>query len=276
MTSDPQWIYLQTRRFLRSSGIRTVGMIGELLAKLSIFIAVIVWLVEIPDRAQQRIDTAWVVVNSTSGKPGSLGRGPALTLLNSKALSLAYVDLSHAILIGIDLRHADLRGANFNGADLTNAQFGCSLWSFVFHSRCTIFDHASFENACLDHADFHNTRIWGTVFSHENENTPGDLCLNPNTRETDFSGASISDHTTFRAIDFINVNFSGAHINWSTFENVSFKTPFSDDVHAFDEAEIRGVDFTKTNVSMRMLRTAKICDVKLPDGSINNRDCQTF
>lgn len=100
----------------------------EHLGRLAIVLALVSWIVEIPERkeaqANQRkakIFQAWQVITTAQGKPVSGGRDLALRDLIHEGQNLAKVDLSNAILTGADLSGAKLCGADLSAADLTLA-----------------------------------------------------------------------------------------------------------------------------------------------------------
>ena len=109
----------------------------EYAGRLSVLVAVIVYVVEWPDRQKQKHYQAWQVINTAQGKGGSGGRIEALHELNQDGVSLVGVNVAGASLMGIRLHAADLHRAAIGSADLRN----CDLRS------------ANLENAALNEAN---------------------------------------------------------------------------------------------------------------------------
>jgi uncharacterized protein YjbI with pentapeptide repeats len=254
------------RQIVSNPWTKTIRTYGETLGKIAIFFGVAAWLWEIPDRAQQRHDAAWTLINIAQGKPGEGGRKRALERLNNDGISLAGIDLSRAVLPEIDLSSANLKYANFQGSDLGGAIFGCSFLHIVFHHRCTDLSHVNFEGARLDKVNFRRALLIDATLSGPS----GERNF-----ETDFGYAALH-RSTFENMTFVDANFSRANMRGGRFWNVRFIDPWnrSPDPDLFSYALFREVDFSTTNLTMQSLSAAQLCDVAMPDGSITNMNCE--
>jgi hypothetical protein len=130
------------------AGSLAIFRVLEYAGKLTVLIALIVWITEIPERRQAGIRTAWSVVNAKGG-----GRKEALEFLTGQRADLRGLYGAGGFFGGIvlkdrDLRWAELTDANFDGANLEGANFEGSHLS-----------GASFKNANLTNANFRNSRL---------------------------------------------------------------------------------------------------------------------
>lgn len=138
----------------------------EYAGKLTVLVAVVVWMSEIPERHRAKVRTAWSVVNSKGG-----GRLEALDFLAQEKVDLRSLngeygyfggihlsgkDLTWADLSNANFDDANLRGANLQGAKLDGATFrgadlrGANL-SYVSMSSAP---PTQFRGAKLSGADF--------------------------------------------------------------------------------------------------------------------------
>ena len=235
----------------------------EALGKVAILVGIISWCWEIPDRAEQRHNAAWALLNSAQGKPGNGGRTSALRTLSRDGISLSRIDLSEAYLQGIDLSYADLGGASFQRADLRTVNFGCSAIGRFYHGHCTYLGYTNFLDALLSEVDFRRSFIEKSQF--------GSQTAEKEYFDSDFSGAVITD-TTFENIEFHDSDFSSSVIFRTRFDHVKFSyEPCCGGL--FDKAEFHDVDLSHTTVDPRILTRAKLCHVKMPDGKFVDQNC---
>ena len=140
---------------------------GEIFGKLAIFAAIVTWLIEIPDRPNQKHYTAWQIINAAYGKHGDSGRTQALQDLNNDEVSLEGIDLSNAGINGAELRGADLRQVIFANTQMNSVNFGCRkfLTRIVTskYQKCTVFYDSAFDtpmtNSNLKGADINSVTI---------------------------------------------------------------------------------------------------------------------
>ncbi len=92
----------------------------KIFEKIGILIAIIIFIIEVGDRTEQRIFEAWQVVKD--GKNSRTGVVKlALERLDKEGFSLLGIDAENTNLQKIELINANLKGANFRRADLRGA-----------------------------------------------------------------------------------------------------------------------------------------------------------
>lgn len=114
----------------------------------SIFVALILFFLEAPERAKQAHYEAWKVIDAAHGVETSYARLQALQDLNEDSISLKRLDASRADLKGINLKAADLSYAQLAGTDLSHANLSNADLS-----------HAHLVGANLSNADLSDTRL---------------------------------------------------------------------------------------------------------------------
>jgi hypothetical protein len=159
------------------AGNLAVFRVLEYAGKLTVLVALIFWIAEIPDRRKAAIQTAWTVVTSKGG-----GRKEALQYLISEKVDLDGLNGENGYFEGIsmkglqahwsniqdaDFSNADLEGTDFEGSkiiatkflksNLTNANFR-NTWVHVSDPI------TQFDGATIDGADFR-----GVLFSGEKD-----------------------------------------------------------------------------------------------------------
>ncbi len=92
----------------------------RILEKIGLLIAVIVFIVEVNDRTEQRIFEAWQVVNDGKGSQSGVVR-LALERLHKEGFSLSGINVEKTNLLRVELNKVDLINANLSGADLSDA-----------------------------------------------------------------------------------------------------------------------------------------------------------
>ncbi|QYX32442.1 pentapeptide repeat-containing protein [Sphaerospermopsis torques-reginae] len=131
----------------------------EHLSKLSILVALILYVTECGEReeqknAQQRRANyeAWGVIRASENKPGNLGRIEALQDLNKQnpQVYLTHINLKKATLSEIDLPKAMLDGADFSQATLDQANL-----------QGAILFNTNLYQANLINANLKNSRMFG-------------------------------------------------------------------------------------------------------------------
>lgn len=100
-----------------------IFQIIQQLGNLSIIIAVITFLVEIPQRQEKAVNEAWNVINSSNNNPDSFARINALQTLTKNKVLLDGISIPSANLRGVKLINASLKRANFSKSNLQNADF---------------------------------------------------------------------------------------------------------------------------------------------------------
>ena len=194
---------------------------------ISIIVAIILYVKEIPDRKKEFRYQAWSVIDAAHGVKVSPARIIALQDLNEDGVALNNLDLPGAKLVRINLPKADLSEANLtksdlNHADLNHANLGNALLARVNLTGANL-SHANFGFAKLSYANLSSANL-----SHANL-----ICAD--LRHTNLSGANLS-----------NANLSGADMKG---------------------AYLTGANLRGANVSQYDLRGAYLKGAIMPDGS---------
>jgi uncharacterized protein YjbI with pentapeptide repeats len=229
--------------------VKAFAKVGEIAGKMAVFAAIVSWLVEIPSRRQQAYDSAWTLINSAQLKTGDSGRSNALQVLADGKQTLAFIDLSNAVLRNINLRSADLFHAKFIGAELQNVNMDCR-WSFT-KQPCTDLSLADFTRANLLNVDFSGASIGHASFI-DNLNIIGVKMKNAYLFDTNFL------HASMHFIDFEN----------AVLQSVEFKSFILDpSPEQFRGASLSSVKFTDGVIQTSLFSLVHgACDVILPDG----------
>lgn len=134
----------------------------EYLSKLSIIVALIVFIIEIPERSQQRETEqkranyeAWRVILASEGKPASGGRIDALEDLNKQGIPLTNTNLSGAFLSEIKLPKARLDGAQLYETRLNRANLQKATLTNAKLQNAALID-ANLKGANLSNVDLSN------------------------------------------------------------------------------------------------------------------------
>ena len=135
--------------------------------------------------------------------------------------------------VGCDLTRATLRKANLAGANLIGAIL-----------RKATLTGSDLAKASLREADLTQTYLTAVDLSG-----------------ADLSGADLTGAYMIRA-NLIEANLRGAILNTATFAGAHLSG-----------ADLSGADLTGAYLSAANLRGAKFCKTKMPDGSINNQNC---
>ncbi len=213
----------------------------------------------------------------------------AVELMDSdlRAADLRNTDLTNAVLANTDLRGADLSAANLVGADLTGALLintqlrGAGLTDATL--KCSFLREANLEAADLRFASFRGSSMERANF------WVADLQFADFTaaylRSADFKDAYM-DGTILNGADLRealldysylpNAQFNGADLFGADLSNASFL----EEQLSFDNdpgSDNYNSDFRARNMEeARMaLQSAKLCNTIMPDGTVENRDCES-
>ena len=175
----------------------------------------------------------------------------------SKA-SLEDAAMSRSTFHDTDFRMANLSRANLARSDMAGAKF---VTATLRDARLTDarLAGADMRQANLTGADLSGARLRDTDFQGailKRADLQGCDLANAN-----FNGA-ILDGATLRAVDIRQANFRSASMKGTDFRNAVL------DAVNFQDADLSGADFTGAVLSNVLLQGAKICDTKLPDGSV--------
>jgi hypothetical protein len=130
----------------------------DLLSKLGVIVAVILFFSEAKERQQRKQYEAWQVIINMQNKSGNGGRITAIEDLNTDGVSLSGIEVQRAYLSQINLKKANLQAANFSGSTLYGAIFErAKLYQAKFicieQGQCTDLYKANFQKANLEGAD---------------------------------------------------------------------------------------------------------------------------
>lgn len=173
---------------------------------------------------------------------------------------LADADLSMAQMQGADLKGAVLRGAKLDGVDLTDVNIQGALRDEL-QGLSLEDDHVPIEMLVQDH------NRWLTTKGAEGSRL--DLSRYDLRGEgqglSDFSGKHLSMMRAVRGI-FYHGRFSGAQLQASELRENDFR------LARFPNADLRGVDFSGSNLMRANLQAALIGPLKLPEGRVIKAD----
>ncbi|GAB4244659.1 MAG: hypothetical protein Kow0049_34560 [Stanieria sp.] len=148
----------------------------------SILVAVLLFVLETPDRNKQAHYEAWKVIDSAHGLRTSYARLQALQDLNEdnvslsglnapeadfRGINLAYADLSYSDLSGADLSYANLSHAKLSHANLVEAKLNNANLKSAYLTGANL-GYASFIEAELQDVDFVGANLLGTNFVRAN------------------------------------------------------------------------------------------------------------
>ncbi|WP_079681375.1 globin domain-containing protein [Planktothrix sp. PCC 11201] len=194
---------------------------------ISIIVAIILYVKEIPDRKKEFRYQAWSVIDAAHGVTVSPARIIALQDLNEDGVALNNLDLPSAKLVRINLPKADLSEVNLtksdlNHADLNHANLGNALLARV-----------NLTGANLSYANLGFAKLSYANLSSANLNYANLICAD--LRDINLSGANLS-----------NANLSGADLK---------------------NAYLTGANLRGANISEYDLRGAYLKGAIMPDGS---------
>jgi uncharacterized protein YjbI with pentapeptide repeats len=231
----------------------------EYLGKLSILVALIVWIVEIPQRRQAAEDSkkskhyvAWQTINSALGKPGNAGRLDALRDLNQDGVQLDGISLSGgAVIVGplmltnASMTHADLSAGNYEQVNFSLAQLYQSKWN---QARC---EQCDFRGADFAEANFSGASFWECDFGFAYD---GQLQTNTYLGSAHFSGIPKTNINYFSTCSFVGANFSYSEWNLVKFHSCNFAYANLDGVQIGTNVTITGCNlFGASNASPEFL-----------------------
>ena len=199
----------------------------EILEPLSVIIAVLLYIKELPERKKQFQYQAWSIIDNASKIENSQARILALEELCDAGVSLADIDLTKSNLNAIELNGVDLSHAKMDGVQLVKAE--------LFYTN--------FSNATLKEA-----------------NCTGMICY-----RSDFGFVQLQDAncsgSNFRKANLMFANFKGANLSGCNFSFSNLKGA------SFEGAYINGANFTGASLIEEDLFKATLSEIIMPDGS---------
>lgn len=231
----PKWmvaLYAASFFFLLSYTGQEVGVIQtfiDTLEPLSIFIAVLIFIKEQPERKRQFQYQAWSIIDGATGIENSQARIIALEDLCDDGISLEEINLAGAKLNGIEMNGINISRANLSKAQLVNAE--------LFY--------ANLNNINLNEADCTGITLYRSNISFAN-------LSKANCSSANFSKANMM------FADFSHGNFSGANFAQANLKGVNF-----------EGAYLSGVNLKGAELIPADLEKALLTDAIMPDGSIH-------
>ena len=231
----PKWmvaLYAASFFFLLSYTGQEVGIIQtfiDTLEPLSIFIAVLIFIKEQPERKRQFQYQAWSIIDGATGIENSQARIIALEDLCDDGISLEEINLAGAKLNGIEMNGINISRANLSKAQLVNAE--------LFY--------ANLNNINLNEADCTGITLYRSNISFAN-------LSKANCSSANFSKANMM------FADFSHGNFSGANFAQANLKGVNF-----------EGAYLSGVNLKGAELIQADLEKALLTDAIMPDGSIH-------
>jgi hypothetical protein len=199
------------------------SVILSIVESLSIFMAVLLFVLEAPDRNKQAHYEAWKVIDAAYGLKSSYARIQALEDLNEDGVSLNRLNAPEADLKGIDLEKADLSNAYLSGCDLSLAKL----------ERANL-SHAELVESNFTNSDLSSTKLTGANLGYA-------YFIDANLFNADLVGASL-----------VGANFVGANLSQAYLGDTDFS-------HAkLDNANLRHARFFGVkNLTPEQVKAAK-------------------
>jgi hypothetical protein len=160
------------------------SVVLNIVESVSILMAVLLFVLEAPDRNKKAHYDAWKVIDSAYGLKSSYARIQALQDLNEDGVSLNRLNAPEADLKGIDLETADLSNAYMSGCDLSQAKLEKANLS-----------HAELVESNFSNSDLNCAKLTGANLSYAH-------FIDANLFNVDLVGASL-----------IGANFVGANLS---------------------------------------------------------------
>jgi uncharacterized protein YjbI with pentapeptide repeats len=270
------WVRTAGEWVRRSKSIKAVRSIAELLGKLTIFVGILTFIVEAPERAKQRHYQAWQLINGARRSPGEAGRSIAIGVLVSDHIEMAELDLTDGSFRGKNFQSARMPGVNFSGAELDGANFSCKAGLFVSeywfptYHRCWV--------THLEEANFNIKRINSIKFDHANLTTAvfGGKSNLPTDRLTEISGSTFEkacmEGASIRTATLVNNSFTNANMRRSNWVSITLGSHNSFAGTDLSEARWQDVQFGTLNAGEE---PSNFTDANLSSINISNQGAST-
>ena len=275
--------------------------------------SVIRFLMEAKLISKLKLDFSGAYLNDTDLSGGDF-RGINFSGANLNGANLSRANFREADLSGANLRSADLSNASFSdanlsGACLSGAHFDGAIFSGANFSDAdlshvqligTVFRDANFQRASFRNAKFFDAilcnanlkfaDLGGANFSGadllDTDLSPADLSnayfKNSNLRGANLSGTNLRNAdlsgAKLRGANLSNANLSGVNFTNAHLGSMSANDPdlFSVATGGLSVNHLSGADLTTAqNWTEEQLKSAKLCQTKLPEGCFldPDRDC---
>lgn len=234
------WVEWQSERLSCSLSRWAFLEVLEHLGKLSLLVAVVLWIypgymqrkqvtesakAAAADARKSRQYVAWQTINSAIGKPGDAGRANALEDLSRDGVSMKGISLvGHAVLLGpleitnAKMAHADFSDAEFKEINFSGSEFMSSKWDNASALGCNFkgcsFWSVTFRNATFSGCDF-------GVFRTSNYQQPTVfLAIFENDQRSRFTMCD------FTAADIPMGIWNSVSFSWCNFANANIGLPY--------------------------------------------------
>ncbi len=216
--------------------------------KIGILIAIIIFIIEVSDRAEQRIFEAWQVVKDGKGSQSGVVR-IAIERLHKEGFSLSGIDAEGTNLRRINISNANIEGANFVGADLSNAK----LW-----------------NTNLSRAKLRSANLIFTKLACANLRDA--KVMNANLAFTNLSSADL------RNADLSNTQLIFANLSYTKIGGTNFSNAYlgganligAKGMYTTVAREIKTTNFRSTDLRDANLRNANLWGANLENANLGN------
>jgi BTB/POZ domain-containing protein KCTD9 len=188
------WLFCQIRE----------STLLNLLEGFSVLVALLLFILEAPERDKQAHYEAWKTIDAAHGLKTSYARCQALQDLNDDSISLR----------GLNAPEADLRGINLSGADLSNAYLSGADLSFANLSHANL-SHANLVETNLNNANLTNARLTGATLTYTD-------FIETNLQDVDFIGANLLG-TNFIRANLDRAYFGDVNLSQCQFQDASLK-----------------------------------------------------
>jgi len=211
----------------------------ESLGKLSLLVAVVVYIWGIPERSRAVENAkkvkhyqAWQMINSAAGLSGDGGRKLALQDLCADEVNLDLINLSNAVFDGLQLHGCSMKRGNLDGTDFSSANI--RLMNFYrasfrgSHSLGSRYLEACFVSVDARNAVFNCCHFTASTF--EGADLRGASFINCDAKNVSFRfadlrGASISEFPSGKwkmsDLDFRDANIAGIQADPSIKERMT-------------------------------------------------------
>jgi uncharacterized protein YjbI with pentapeptide repeats len=245
-----------------SNSAANVIRVAEVLGKLTIFVGIITFIVETPERSRERHYQAWQLLNGATGHRGEAGRSIALDVLIRDHQEIRRLDLSNADLRNFDLRSALMPSIIVNhDASFFNVDFSCRggfrleeyyvptfRWCWESH-----LENGTFEASEINKANFNDANLADSKFGAIPEST------------LDRIAAYITESSFDRAI-LSRMQFHNTYSQNNSFNSATFKDVCDTSKHETEDlCPVRWTHITfkgKNSFNAADLSNARWIDVK--------------
>jgi uncharacterized protein YjbI with pentapeptide repeats len=182
--------------------------------------AVVLYLLEAPERKQSALQGSWEVVSRMEGKMAVGGRLSAIEHLRVSGEPLAGLVMNNAVITGLNLSESDLSLSRFENVRLASCSFAGSTLSEVILAGGRFEKRCDFTSASIDQANLERARFLDGLFDGAR------LLRSHGNYDTSFNGARFQETTISNSdlpgVDFDNANFTKAFVHQTALQHATF------------------------------------------------------